>query len=247
MDTERNIKNKDGKNLVRQESYKYSILCFVLGVLFAVLAVKGTVSFLEGTKGGLAESALLLAVQSVFSFILGARYFYRTKKSNKILKNNMLSYNFDYVYELAVYKNIGDTAKKKKKICNVEIRSFLAYTEWRDYIVNTYIEDGGIIKSQLENFKRFLNKKLRLVRLEKEIYLNVSTPIMIALVAIVCSGCAIMKSGGFTCVALGMIEAVVVAFFTILDLYQYNFDSILYKGTDTSDKKKHKGGNNDKK
>ena len=32
-----------------------------------------------------------------------------------------------------------------------------------------------------------------------------------------------------------------------LDLYQYNFDSILYKGTDTSDKKKHKGGNNDKK
>ena len=32
-----------------------------------------------------------------------------------------------------------------------------------------------------------------------------------------------------------------------LELYQYNFDSILYKGTDNSGKKKQKGDNNDKK
>jgi len=214
------IKNKSGLHLSRRESYKGSIFWFILGVASAWMAVKGMVFYMADSECFLAEVTSLFAVLSIFSAYLGACSFYRTRRSNKILRNNMLPYNFDYIYELAVYKNIGNT--KKKRICNMEISLFASYTEWKQYILDTYIVDGSIIKSQLENFKRFLNKKARLVRLEKQIVLSVTMPIMIGIIAIICSGHAIKTDLGLGYVALGMMEGVLVVVAAMISLNQYH-------------------------
>ena len=215
-------KNKSGLHLSRQESYKGSIFWFILGGLSAWMALKGMIFFMENKECFLTETTSIFAVMSAFGVYLGASSFYRTRRNNKLLRNNMLPYNFDYTYELAVYKNIGDTKMKKKKICNMEISSFVSYTEWKQYILSTYIVDGSIIKSQLENFERFLNKKARLVRLEKEIVLSVTTPIVIGIVAIICSGHALKVNWGLAYIAVGMIEGVVVAAATMSSLHKYH-------------------------
>lgn len=83
-----------------------------------------------------------------------------------------LPYGFDYVAELESYKMIGK--KKKGKLAYYD-----KFSTWKFYIEQEYDD-----RKNNENFYRFLNRKLREKKDEKELMLNLMIPADITLITV---------------------------------------------------------------
>ncbi len=75
-------------------------------------------------------------------------------------------YLFDYHKELKVYKKIGVALN------NDDAKSFEKYTQWKEYVQKKYSN----LKNN-EDFYRFLNKKLRIIKQAKEVTKNIILPL----------------------------------------------------------------------
>lgn len=97
-------------------------------------------------------------------------------------KKKYTPYNFDEKLEYKIYDNIGERYKKefmgKKTKANEEYPDFDKYKEWRKYFKKKFL----IGVSNKHDFKKFLNRRLRIYQRFREVFLSVALPIYIGII-----------------------------------------------------------------
>ena len=173
------IEDRNKINTLRKESVKVGIIYIAIGIVMMAVSI-----FLM-IKGDLKQSVSIVVLCGVFYLIMGIIVYVHVLSLNKHIRLNMFRYNFDYRYELMVYKNVGNI-EKKKTIEKNKILFFEYYSEWKDYIVNKYIAEDCMVSRQLDNFIRFLNSIDRQLIIDIEHTKVVCVPLYITIVAICC-------------------------------------------------------------
>lgn len=88
-------------------------------------------------------------------------------------------FQFDFQKEKNIYLYLWRLKLTKKKAKNLEGKiKFDRYEDWKQYVRKQYIDNGV---KELEEFSRFLNQKLRMLKPNQE-YWNIFIPIMGALI-----------------------------------------------------------------
>lgn len=164
-------------NGYRKISNRKNIIKIIMGIVLLILAgIEIIVTVLVLKKDWMTNLLDTLAVVAIISgaiiLLFGIIDFVFVKKENEYLRN--LPYRFDYVAESESYKMIGK--KKKEKF---EFAYYERFSLWKSYIEQEYDN-----RKNNEDFYRFLNRKLRGKRDEKELMLNLMIPFDITVLTV---------------------------------------------------------------
>lgn len=164
-------------NEYRMVSNKKNIVKIIIGSVLLILAgIEIGVTVLVLKKDWMTNLLDALAVAAIISgaiiLLFGIIDFVFVKRENEYLRK--LPYRFDYVAELESYKMIGKKKKEKFSFAYYE-----KFSLWKSYIEQKYKN-----KKNNEDFYRFLNRKLRGKRDEKELMLNLMIPFDITVLTV---------------------------------------------------------------
>lgn len=170
----------------RKVSNKKNVVKIIIGILLLVLAwgeIVVTVfvlnkDWMTNLLDTLSVLAIILGAIILLFGIMGCVF---ANKENEYLRN--LPYRFDYVAELESYKKIGKKKKKEFKFAYYE-----KFSLWKSYIEKEYANRKNNV-----DFYRFLNRKLRGKRDEKELMLNLVIPIDITVLTVLFSVKSVMS------------------------------------------------------
>ncbi len=175
--------NQNGET--RQLSNKANKAVIVFGTIQLVIAIVLSICksicvneyFLTLQYGYLIAMGIvggIIIVAGIYSLV-------QVNRVNKSLAKNLFPYNFNYYYELAVYKNIGEEGEKK--IDGKTIEKLSNYSDWKDHITKQF-EDNSL--NDKENFSRFLNKRMRNAKLNKDMIAGILLPIELGIITLLC-------------------------------------------------------------
>lgn len=164
-------------NEYRMVSNKKNIVKIIIGSVLLILAgIEIGVTVLVLKKDWMTNLLDALAVAAIISgaiiLLFGIIDFVFVKRENEYLRK--LPYRFDYVAELESYKMIGKKKKEKFSFAYYE-----KFSLWKSYIGQKYKN-----RKNNEDFYRFLNRKLRGKRDEKELMLNLMIPFDITVLTV---------------------------------------------------------------
>ena len=179
--------------VTRKKSNLLSVLFMVLGATLILIVILGEVF---KWQFGFRRSFWLI-ICGIFIFFGGMYLFKNVNQLNIYFSNNIFQYNFDYQYELAVYKNIGKY--KDIKLDGKDIKKFGKYSEWKNHIIKWESRFAGnymnynkdkekAYATEIEDFCRYLNKRKRNAKLTKEIATGVLIPVELGIIELVCGG-----------------------------------------------------------
>lgn len=162
---------------IREISNKKNVVKIILGVgllLLAGIVICVTIFVMKSNwmTNFIHVISLLVIMAGFLLLIIGIFGLISVKKENEYLRN--LPYKFDHAAEYESHKKIG--RKKKKK---TEFTYFEKYSSWKSYIEKQYDD-----RKDNEDFYRFMNRKYRGKKSEKELMLNIMIPLDITLITI---------------------------------------------------------------
>ncbi len=164
-------------NGYRKVSNKKNIIKIIMGFLLLILAgIEIIVTVLVLKKDWMTNLLDTLTVVVIITgaiiLLFGIIDFVFVNKENEYLRN--LPYRFDYVAESESYKMIG-----KKKKGKFEFAYYEKFSLWKSYIEQEYANRKNNV-----DFYRFLNRKLRGKKDEKELMLNLMIPFDITVLTV---------------------------------------------------------------
>ncbi len=156
-------------NGYRKVSNRKNVIKIIAGILLLIFAgIEIVVTVFVFKQDWMTNRWDTLAVVAIITgaivLLFGIIDLVFVNKENEYLRN--LPYRFDYVAELESYKKIGK--KKKKKF---EFAYYEKFSLWKSYIEQEYDTRKNNV-----DFYRFLNRKIRGKRDEKELMLNLMIP-----------------------------------------------------------------------
>lgn len=164
-------------NGYRKVSNKKNIIKIIMGFLLLILAgIEIIVTVLalkkEWMTNLLDTLTVVVIITGAIILLFGIIDFVFVNKENEYLRN--LPYRFDYVAEAESYKMIG-----KKKKGKFEFAYYEKFSLWKSYIEQEYANRKNNV-----DFYRFLNRKLRGKKDEKELMLNLMIPFDITVLTV---------------------------------------------------------------
>lgn len=164
-------------NGYRKVSNKKNIIKIIMGFLLLILAgIEIIVTVLalkkEWMTNLLDTLTIVVIITGAIILLFGIIDFVFVNKENEYLRN--LPYRFDYVAEAESYKMIG-----KKKKGKFEFAYYEKFSLWKSYIEQEYANRKNNV-----DFYRFLNRKLRGKKDEKELMLNLMIPFDITVLTV---------------------------------------------------------------
>lgn len=164
-------------NGYRKVSNRKNIIKIIMGISLLISAgIEVVITVLVLKKAWMTNLLDILAVVVIITgaiiLLFGIIDFVFVNKENEYLRK--LPYRFDYVAEWESYKMIGKKKKEKSKFAYYE-----KFSVWQSYIEQEYANRKNNV-----DFYRFLNRKLRGKKDEKELMLNLMIPFDITVLTV---------------------------------------------------------------